>query len=733
MTIGAVVGAILLPILSGLVGGVAMGTIFTAVLGLIVEFMYSGSLGIIKLVLSNKILNFTNLWDLLPYEYHYWKVAFMIVALSAIIGFSTFGILKSIVMADSKEAESPFEAIKRIIISIIILVIFLSIFFFKDGTNLTLFGKFMSVARNFVNIGDKLDQTTNHISAYVSKEGISGYIFVCILGFMLTRGVITASITFIERMVTLVILVFVGPLAIAAYSARDTEIIFKSWMKAMFGTILAIFLSLGLFRIFVDQMYTWNKYEAEMTVQSTETVEIPWDGTDTQKDICLADGEVTIQKCYSESGVYSGGNCVTRTWTKKECEAGVKKVEVATSVSSEQLDFFGTVNTYRLILAIAWITLCANSEKFINQLGLTSIANGDMARNFMMAARQAVGFIQSGIRTGQFLGSQVGRIATSKSGNPKGMNQQRIDRAMAEQQKNAMKGSIGKMASVATNPKDFARQQAKNYGLQMGKSMALNKMPMSELEKSNRIAGSGLFDSKGELLKGSYHEGNNSEGAELCRIAKTQMQRSYDSTNAAMNRINSASGTGKYVPEAVYKSNGSHEGYVSSTLSDDLNTTYLNDVGFHAREKDTTIMSRGTDEKHQFGTIDFSGTYEDSNGVKHELDGATFVRSEDIGRFESYMKSDDNNLSYNSRQETEGGVIYYNTNEDKTINSINKTAEKIDSLSDDISALGTIFEDINEDNTKQEYGIGVDPEITKFFEDGQKIADQIGDEEDPNG
>lgn len=61
MTIGAVVGAILLPILSGLVGGVAMGTIFTAVLGLIVEFMYSGSLGIIKLVLSNKILNFTNL------------------------------------------------------------------------------------------------------------------------------------------------------------------------------------------------------------------------------------------------------------------------------------------------------------------------------------------------------------------------------------------------------------------------------------------------------------------------------------------------------------------------------------------------------------------------------------------------------------------------------------------------------------------------------------------------
>ena len=44
MTIGAVVGAILLACLSGLVGGVAMVTIFTAVLGLIAEVMYSGLL-----------------------------------------------------------------------------------------------------------------------------------------------------------------------------------------------------------------------------------------------------------------------------------------------------------------------------------------------------------------------------------------------------------------------------------------------------------------------------------------------------------------------------------------------------------------------------------------------------------------------------------------------------------------------------------------------------------------
>lgn len=66
--LGSAVMTAIVSIFSGIIGGTVLALLFGAALGLVVEFLYDGSIGIVKIALSDRFLSFYNLFDLLPYE-----------------------------------------------------------------------------------------------------------------------------------------------------------------------------------------------------------------------------------------------------------------------------------------------------------------------------------------------------------------------------------------------------------------------------------------------------------------------------------------------------------------------------------------------------------------------------------------------------------------------------------------------------------------------------------------
>lgn len=698
--LGSAVMTAIVSIFSGIIGGTALALLFGAFLGLIVEFLYDGSIGIVKIALSDKFLSFYNIFDLLPYEGIDFKGIFIWLSILFLILLGAYSFFKSMVASDTRDAQSPLEIVKRIVIALVFMIVFIAVFFEFDGHEPLIY-RFMETFKGLVDVGDKLDNTANNIKPYISDNVFSGYILTCILGFMLAKGCIVASFTFVERIVTLIIFVSFGPMAIATYASKDSEEIFKKWLKTIVGTILAIVLSMFLFRLFIDQMGAWNAIETRANESATSTLRVELSAD--EKNFCIANptGGTYYPSCSNE-GASSGGNCSPVYISAEMCTSGYK--EITTQASDEGVRYFTQeANTFRLILAIAWITLCANSEKFINSLGFSSIINGQMARDFIGSIRNVTGTYSTGFRMGQMMGSTIGRSAMMQHAFKKSMSQ------------NATQGGKLSAISLKPDPKEAfmtpgekAISRATRYGQAVGRMMAINGMNKPDAAiKSNIIAGSGLMDSRGNMIPSSLNMLNRtSEKGMLHGIASDAIDKGYNDTARFMGALKS--GDNSY----TYKDENGVERRVS--LASSLNGSYLADSPFAAKTCEYHYEVSGDRE---YDTYAFSGTYSDDSGVTRNIDDAVFIRKEDTSLYEK-THSDD---MPSSRISVEGGTVYFNSQSDCDSENISSISEGISDLKTDSEKANELLESISE---TQGYVTGDLEELRDYFIQSEENEDE---------
>lgn len=588
-TLTAAVVTGLASLLGSLIGGATLALVVGGLLGLILEFMFSGSIQIIDLVTSDKFMMFEDIFSLLPYENINFKAIFISIAITATITLSAWSFIKCMTAADSKDTESPGQVIKRIIVTIIILVVFIGIFMTKTiiptsnggagiaggvDTYTTLFNWFMTPFKNMVQgIGAKLKDTDMTIKPYIGGT-FGGYIIACILGSMLIKGCVGAALVLLERLVALVILMSVGPIAIACNASASTEEVFKKWGRTFLGTILSIMLSLCLIRVFADQMETWISFEGQN--ENIQKIFLSTsDLNNSELSACSTGGgvDITYYKNATNDGLTRTPNNngqVVIHWEKQQCDAGGKNVSIdgqeLGSSYQEAKSFATQPNTYRLILAIAWISLCAESEKIINQLGFTTAASGKMARDFLQTTSGLWRSVQHGMLTGAIAGSSF--MSNASRGLAEARNMQKAPPLFTQKgsgfggKSEAINGTM-----LGKSLQDNAIHKANTKGEESGRRLALAGGKLDNATRINATDNAGLKTSRGIPVHGEATKGEKFMYGDEVGLMRNSfgnsMVASFDKTQADMQTVSSAikgGASGKLDNDVISALNNSYLG-----------------------------------------------------------------------------------------------------------------------------------------------------------------------------
>lgn len=672
--------------LGGLVGGATLAATVGALLGIILQFMFSGSVQIIDLVTSDKFMLFGDVFSLLPYNNVNFKAIFITMSITAMITFSAWSFLKCMTAGDSRETESPAQVIKRIVVTIIILVIFIGIFMNKAvlptpdsglgtaGGYTTPFAWLMSPFKAMVkDVGKNLINADAAIKPYISGTFSGGYVMACILGFMLIKGCVGAALVLVERLVALVVLISFGPIAIACNASIDTEEVFRRWAKTLLGTILATILSLCLIRVFADQMKTWIDIEATLTNGSYVLSARGEDGLTAQEmATCTSHQGVEITYYRTASGFSrtGTGDQVTVYWTRSQCASGTKTVagdghDFNSSTQNDINKSFATeANTYRLILAIAWISLCAESEKIINQLGFTTTASGKMARDFAQTASSLWRTIQHAFVSGTIAGAKLGGALAKDPATRLG---QRVAPPMYNSKNFTANGNNKPLggAILGGTIKDAYKQQAQKQGEIAGKAMAISGKYGDSLKGgniSNAIDKLGLTTSKGVAIGGEARFGerllDGKEPREIRGVAASAIESSFNQALAdRQNVLDAISNKGK--------------DKIDSGVVNSLNNSFF---GLNDGVKATSDVSYGTikdNRGNETSGLTFTGYMKDENDREQKIEGMFIPDSFDgdsVGLYDNQIKLSEG-----------GGTVLFN--------EVDSNQETLQASTDDIREM----------------------------------------------
>lgn len=664
-------------LLAQVVGGLTLATLLGSLLGLVLDFMFTGSLGIIDLVTSNDFITFNDVFSLLPYDNVNFKAIFITIAITATVTLSAWSFFKCVTAADEREVESPSQVIKRIIVTIIVLVVFIGVFMTNtvtdgNGGTTTIFNYVMSPFKDLVlNIRDKIEGADTAIQPYISGTFSSGYIAACILGFMLIKGCVSAAFILVERIVSLVVLMSFGPLAIACNASLETEEIFKKWWRTFLGTILALILSFCLIRVFADQMGTWINIEQQRDSSASESITLYVSDLDEAEYNTCTMGGINVRYYKTSNGFTRGDGLGDTTvyWTQSECSAGVKYVNTEgadTGNVTESAKTFATeANTYRLILAIAWITLCGESEKIIAALGFTSIVSGKMAKELFGAVHSAVGTISRGFREGSMagrgFGSELIKNRAAVWGNrvrPAALAQGKggADKIKSDSFK---AGQLGN--SIEANVKDNAMKTAEKFGKRMG-TLDTYKNGLSDGQIANAIDNMGLTTSRGEIVSGKQRMGDGKEAKEIRRAAEESLRSGFDEAIRGKQEVLSS----------FANKSTSNAGDITKSLNDSYfstgNIKATGNVGYTSLQDESG---------NNINALIFDGTVKDNNGVERDIKQALFVPTGEQNSFDTSFSPLDNRIELDD----ESGYVYYN----KSTSNQEELYDRIDDLRESVS------------------------------------------------
>lgn len=259
-------------------GMALVSLVIYALLETLIDLFLKGAVWISQQIMNESITVFGENDNMLDSFYSLLPVGFSetdnkeaIIDIAGIIDGITVALLVLIIIASvlksisapitGEDAENPIQVIIRAIIALFLKVaIFGSSLFAFDGL-LGLIGKIFTIAMSYV--GEKL----------ISLEDISfadgtltvnpvAYIGMLLLTGALVAAVIGAAITYIERILTFIASLILGPIAVILYANKSTSDVTKSWIESIFAQLGAILLSLIMWALFLAQVSAATKSDS---------------------------------------------------------------------------------------------------------------------------------------------------------------------------------------------------------------------------------------------------------------------------------------------------------------------------------------------------------------------------------------------------------------------------------------------------------------------------------------
>ena len=167
----------------------------------------------------------------------------------------TASIIKSLAAPITGEnTESPVQVGIRAIMAIFLKVIIFGSSIFSFNGLLGYIGKIFTIAMSYV--GEHIealdpDFTLGDITLTLNP---AAYIGMLLLTAALVSAVLGASITYIERILTFLVSLLVGPIAVYMYASKSSSDVTKSWIQSIFAQLGAILISLIMWALFLAQL-----------------------------------------------------------------------------------------------------------------------------------------------------------------------------------------------------------------------------------------------------------------------------------------------------------------------------------------------------------------------------------------------------------------------------------------------------------------------------------------------
>lgn len=257
-----------------MVGMAIIGLVIYALLETLIDLFLQGSVWIAKHIMNDSVTLFSSDQNILDSFYELLPIGFSnadgkesFLDLAGIIDGISVAFLVLIVMSSivkslaspitGEETENPVQVGIRAVIAIFLkAIIFGSSLFAFDGL-LGYIGKIFTIAMSYV--GGKISEVSPGGLDYVFGEftvtvNPAAYIGLLIMTASLVAAVLGAAITYIERILTFVASLLVGPISVMLFASKSSSDVTKSWIQSIFAQLGAILLSLVMWVLFLAQL-----------------------------------------------------------------------------------------------------------------------------------------------------------------------------------------------------------------------------------------------------------------------------------------------------------------------------------------------------------------------------------------------------------------------------------------------------------------------------------------------
>ena len=216
----------------------------------------------------------------------------------------------------------------------------------------------------------------------------------------LMTAVLQAALTLFERVVSFGIYVLLGPIFIAFFTSEDTADTAKQWIIGLFTQLFAILLSLVLWYLAINTFIKAIGLNQESIAKMVEDL----------KAIGIDLSSKSIRDIQSE----------LQNLTVEQAASGLSSKEILGYDAAEARKIIGeikpletTEEIMHILVTITLFSLCRNSEKIFNAVGLKTMPSGDTARSFLAGMGTAAG---SMMLAGRFLTRNMQQTGRAISG-----------------------------------------------------------------------------------------------------------------------------------------------------------------------------------------------------------------------------------------------------------------------------------------------------------------------------
>lgn len=251
-----------------------VGLVIYALLETLIDLFLQGSVWIATHIMNDSVTLFSSdqnilnsFYELLPLGFSSADGKESFLDLAGIIDGISVAFLVLIIMSSiikslaspitGEETENPVQVGIRAVIAIFLKTIIFGSSLFAFNGLLGYVGKVFTIAMSYV--GEKISEVSPGGLDYVFGEftvtaNPAAYIGLLIITASLVAAVLGAAITYIERILTFVASLLIGPITVMLYASKSSSDVTKSWVQSIFAQLGAILLSLVMWVLFLAQL-----------------------------------------------------------------------------------------------------------------------------------------------------------------------------------------------------------------------------------------------------------------------------------------------------------------------------------------------------------------------------------------------------------------------------------------------------------------------------------------------